>query len=70
MCQSWVFGLIWPLNRLPYSKLPFQKRALRPNFTRSCNMEFVKAAFVCGCKERNKFLSTWRFDPNVNNRIT
>ena len=25
MCQSWVFGLIWPLNRLPHLKLPSQK---------------------------------------------
>ena len=25
MCQSWVFGLIWPLNRLPHSKLLSQK---------------------------------------------
>ena len=25
MCQSWAFGLIWPLNRLPHFKLPSQK---------------------------------------------
>ena len=25
MCQSWVFGLMWPLNRLPLLKLPSQR---------------------------------------------
>ena len=25
MCRSWLFGLIWPPNRLPHLKLPPQK---------------------------------------------
>ena len=80
MCQSWVFGLIWPLNRLPHLKLPSQstgppKQSMGPPIRmqgwESVCFLFGMALFSrgrgSGTQKINPKTQLWHIWPNNNN---